>query len=76
MKPHRWSLRWPGNRCLDCGLDDPCADEDALVNCSCCGGSGRMPVVDLNVPTECSNCKGTGCDWNPDKVIPECTGGE
>ena len=55
---HRWKLSWPGNFCLDCGLDDPLEGDDALVNCTCEAG--------------CDTCSGTGCVINPNLVCPPC----
>jgi hypothetical protein len=58
-KGHRWSLHWPGNHCLNCGLDGPEGAEDALIGCPDC-------------PAGCDRRYGTGCVPNPNQVIPPC----
>lgn len=61
---HRWKLSWPGNFCLDCGLDDPLEGEDALVDCPTCGGHSL----------DCPVCAGTGCVVNPNLKVLPCPG--
>jgi len=63
---HRWKLSWPGNFCLDCGLDDPLEGEDALVDCTC------APPSDPRLDNGCQKCGGTGCQPNPNLVVPPC----
>jgi len=66
-RPHRWKLSWPGNFCLDCGLDDPMEGPDGLVDCPACGPDWT------EVQEDCPQCRGTGCVPNPDLVVPPCT---
>lgn len=64
---HRWKLSWPGNFCLDCGLDDPLENTDeSLINCP-------VPHPDNpQDPIDCDQCRGTGCVINPNLVVPPC----
>lgn len=71
---HRWSLRWPGNICLDCGLDDPVeyavgTDPDFFMTCPVC------LAVEV-VAATCNECRGTGCVPDPKRVpaVPPCPG--
>jgi hypothetical protein len=60
-KLHRWSESWPGDFCLDCGLEDDL--DQHLVQCPNC----------LNGATEkCDKCCGTGAVIDPEYVRPEC----
>lgn len=56
---HRWKLSWPGNFCLDCGIDDPFESQEALIDCPDCEKG-------------CDKCRGTGCIPNPNLVMPPC----
>jgi len=43
--PHRWKQSWPGNFCLDCGIDDP-VEECVATNseCKCVPGPDGKPL--------------------------------
>jgi hypothetical protein len=56
---HRWALSWPGNPCLDCGLDDPFEDPDVLIPCGCQAG--------------CEKCDGSSCVVDPGLKVEPCT---
>ncbi len=67
MNPHRWKLSWPGNFCLDCGMEDPLESDDVLIDCDC------APPEDLTQNNGCLKCLGTGCILRPNIVVSECT---
>jgi hypothetical protein len=60
-KLHRWSESWPGNFCIDCGLEDDL--DQHLVQCQNC----------LNGCIEkCDKCCGTGAIIDPEYIRPGC----
>lgn len=66
---HRWKLSWPGNFCIDCGIDDP-AEECLALNpdCKC------MPGPDGKRTGECTAkippCSGHGImSLDADKTV-------
>jgi len=74
---HRWKLSWPGNLCLDCGIDDPYELDNAFTDCLVCGGYGLGPteMFDGNGHVgECEACCGTGCVYVEALKIPPCPG--
>lgn len=66
-------MSWPGNYCLDCGLDDPNESEDALIDCpyskfhDWAQSMGYEQLHEL-----CDVCSGTGCVPNPNLVVAPC----
>lgn len=66
---HRWKLSWPGNYCLDCGLDDPTENTDNWIPCPY-----HKAMETEEEYRRCGHCGGAGLILDPDLTTPECPG--
>lgn len=65
---HRWTLEFPGNHCVDCGIGDPYEDKEMHA-----GSILERCPVNHEIPKYCEICGGAGMVVK--KIpIPRCSG--